>query len=457
MKKLFLLGILFPLLFVACSDDDDGVLVPQVTLTPGEVEEHSLSFSVDPLNADFCAYMYVEEGTAIPDAESVLNKGTKVPADVKSDVTLDELKDDVTYNIVAAVGNAKYTVLSEVLKLTTMMDIIPQVTLTAGKATENTLSFTVNPVDATSGAYVCLKAGTQLPSAEEVIDKGTKFDVKEQSEIVVEGLEAGTSYIIAAAVVNKKNFVLSEALEMKTSESKVVFASAEGEMYSSFADITFKDAAGNYELQLDFNTDFATLGYMPAGTYTVGSAEDFYIDPEVETTVLKSLKDGKSYKLTGGKVNVTITEKKEYHLDMDIVLDNGSKLVAEFEGKIKNIDVVYQLVVAEAKLREINDAVPGEYYIYMHDSDWNWELYVDFFADPESTALPAGTYKFTEDKKPGTFGPQSNIQIYTPYSNNKLTGGKIEVKVDGDTYTISMQLVGESGREMEGSFTGKIK
>lgn len=456
MRKLFF-GILVPLLFVACSDDDGGdVLVPQVSLTSGEVTEHSLSFSVIPANAEVCAYMCLEEGMAIPDAENVLSQGTKIAADKKSEIKLDELKAGISYNIVAAVANSNIKVLSETLKLTTAKEIIPEIAITAGTVGETSLSFLTKPINATSGAYVCLEADASMPSAEEIIAKGTAFDVKAESEVVVENLKAGTVYSIVAAVANKKNYAMSEVVEMKTLAPKVVFTSAEGEMYSGFADVTFKDAAGKYELQLDFNADFATSGYMPAGKYVVGSAEDFYIDIEAETTVLKSLADGKSFKLQSGHVTVSITEKKVYHIDIDVILAGGEKFVAEYEGDIKNMEVVYQLKPSEAQLHQINDAVPGEYYIFFHDSDWKWELYVDFFADPKSSALPAGTYKFASDKSKGTFGPQSNIQIYTPYSNNYIKGGEIEVKVDGETYTIVMKLVGDSGREMEGTYTGKI-
>ena len=355
---MFLLGaFLLPALFIAC-DDDDEVMVPTVTLTPGDVTEHTAMFTVESENADRCAFLYVEEGAPLADADKVLESGVKVEPSVLNQLTIENLKDNTTYNVVAAASNSEYKVLSEVWQFTTVKDIFK-------------------------------------------------------------------------------------------------FATAEGEMYSSYADVYLTDAEGKYKLSLDFNADFSEKGYLPEGTYTVGSADDFYIDTEV--SFLTTLADGKETYLKSGTVKVSINDKKEYHFEINLVLANDEEFVAEFEGDIKNMEVVYQMSVSEAKYTTLNDQLPGEYYVYMHDSDWNFELYVDFFADPASKTLPAGIYTFSNDKTPGSFGPLSSMQIYTPNTNNYITAGEVEVKVEGDVYTLNMKLVGENGREMVGTYTGAIK
>ena len=356
---MFLLGaLLLPALFIACDDDDDEVLVPTVTLTPGEVTEHTATFTVETTNAERCAYLYVEDGTPLTDANKVLETGVKVDPTVVDPITIESLKDNTTYNVVAAAANSGYKVLSEVWKFTTPKDIF-------------------------------------------------------------------------------------------------TFATADGEMYSSYADVYLTDAEGKYKLSLDFNADFSEKGYLPEGTYTVGSADDFYIDPEI-SSLLNLTNDEENY-LKSGSVKVTITKEKKYHFDINVVLDNDKTFEAEFEGDVKNMEVIYQMAISEANFKAVNDQKPGEYYVYMHDADWNFELYVDFFDDPASKTLSAGTYKFSNDKAPGTFGPLSNLQIYTPYTNNYITGGEVEVKLDGDTYTLNLKLVGENGREMAGTYTGAIK
>ena len=466
MRKLFLLGLLLPLWFVSCSDEEEVVEVPmpKVTLTAGVATEHVLNFGVMTENAEACAYLCLEEGQPLPDAEKVLKEGVAVEANQQTDVRVENLKDGANYNIVAAAANAKYKVLSEVLKMQTVKELMPKVSAVGGDATENSLSFVLKSEDAEKGAYVCLKAGDELMGAEDVLANGVPFEVNKEVSIVVEGLEADASYSIVAAVAYKENLAMTDPLLMRTKEkSEVVLAfdTAEGELYSSFADVAFEDADKQYRLSMSFNANCAEVGYLPAGTYTLLGGKDlkdeFAVDIDAETTNLTVVAENKVLKLTEGEVAVTITDTKKYRFEFSLTADNGVKYVGSYEGKVKGIDLVYQLEAVEASYRQLNDQMDGEYYVYFHDADWNWELYIDFFADPASTELPAGKYVFGENKTPGSFGPQSNIQIYTPYTNNYLTGGEVTVTIEGDVYTIEMYLVGESGREMEGTFTGKIK
>ena len=62
---------------------------------------------------------------------------------------------------------------------------------------------------------------------------------------------------------------------------------------------------------------------------------------------------------------------------------------------------------------DVNDYVKGEFYVKMNDADWNYEMVVDFFADADAAKLPAGTYTYSAENKPGTFGAKSCLNTYS--------------------------------------------
>lgn len=334
--------------------------------------------------------------------------------------------------------------------------LVPQVSITSGEITQTTLGFTVTPTNAETCAFVCLEEGMPIPSTEQILASGTKIPATMPTEQKIENLKSGQKYIIVAAVANEDLSAVSEPLHMMT--SKIKFDNSSAEVYSYYINVMFKDKADKYDLSLNFNVEIAEIGYLPAGTYplkaNLGDDDINMIETETESTSL--VIDGKAHKLTEGQVVTSITEDKKYHFDFNFTLDNGEKFVAEYEGEVENMSIVYPLIISEAKIHSINNAVPGEYYVYMHDADWKYELYVDFFSDPEAGALTPGTYVYSEDKTPGTFGPLSNIQIYQPYTNNSFKDGKIVVTVNGDDYTIELYLVADNGREMEGTYVGKL-
>lgn len=85
----------------------------------------------------------------------------------------------------------------------------PAVTLTAGTATETTLTFTLEAQNATEAAYLVLDAEAAAPAPETVFTDGTAADASKAGEYTVSGLKMGTAYQIAAAAKNA-NGIFSE-------------------------------------------------------------------------------------------------------------------------------------------------------------------------------------------------------------------------------------------------------
>lgn len=79
----------------------------------------------------------------------------------------------------------------------------PTVKVTAGTATETSLSFTIESTEATKVAYLVVE-GSDVPTASEVLANGKEAEANKKVEVTEEGLKESTEYIIVAAVQNSK-------------------------------------------------------------------------------------------------------------------------------------------------------------------------------------------------------------------------------------------------------------
>lgn len=98
-------------------------------------------------------------------------------------------------------------------------DKAPTITLTAGVATESTLTFTIATTDAAVLAYTVIdttNAGAIDDSAESIIEYGTALEAKASQEVTADNLNAETKYLILAAVANEAGKTVSQTLEMTT-------------------------------------------------------------------------------------------------------------------------------------------------------------------------------------------------------------------------------------------------
>ena len=336
----------------------------------------------------------------------------------------------------------------------------PSVTVTAGVAAETTLSFTITPENAEQCAYICVEKTQTVPAAEEILaSAGTQVSAAEATTVEVTDLAPETEYVIVAAASDGKKAVLSESITMTTLEKGAVaiaFDTASAGVYTGNATLVFTEATDTYQLSLDFYYDSSSR-VLPAGTYTIGSGSaPGMVDNNPSYTFLWLKKEGETpLPIASGTVTVAIDENNAYDIAAVLVTDQG-EFTATYKGDIEGISFVYDITSSAAKRIEPNNELPGEYYLKLNDADWKFEMVLDLYADPTSTTLPAGTYTVGADKTPGTVGPASCIDIYSPYSNDRFSEGTVVVTKEGNTYTLDMNLVGESGLEFSGTFTGEI-
>lgn len=194
--------------------------------------------------------------------------------------------------------------------------------------------------------------------------------------------------------------------------------------------------------------------YFEAGEYVVGATEGFRID--VNPSYSKLEQNGSSLGVTGGKLTVT-NEGAVYTLDADVTLSDGSEFKGRYVGELDtHFSVEFNKVLSAAKYDD-NERPAGNMYVKFNDADWKTEMALDMFADKSATTLPAGTYTYSTEGTPGTFGPLSYVDLYYPSSNNRMKeGSTVEVALDGETYTITMKLLFEDGRTANMIYNGEI-
>ena len=445
---------------------------PTVAIEVSQITTDSITFTIEATDANTITYLLVE-GTAAPDASSVLTEGVKVDTDT---ITCSELKPDTDYAIgVVAVNVEKQAYASTGAKTEAEEVPMPEVTISLreGSVTENTLSFFISSTNAYVLKWVCIEDGSRDVTAAQVIANGTSTEPNSESEVVVENLEPNTPYAIyAAASCNIEGFEpqLSDKLVIRTaeieptsytlSESTTATASKSSSTLDNYF-VTFTDETNGYTLRCDFYA--ATGDYLPSGEYTLGEAAEgvlnnrytsFMETPSSQMTLFES-----------GSITVEATPNEEtrkvqYTFNGNLYFANGDFVTLNYSGTVEGIELPEPLpdtpnipegatvftpdVEVKQPVRlHTSSLVPGEYYMKFYDSNWN-ELVLDLMLDPAicndgKDALPAGRYTMED----GTIDSYSNVALYNPYFSENFTEAELVVSVEGLEYELT--FIGTAG------------
>lgn len=178
-------------------------------------------------------------------------------------------------------------------------DAAPTVTLTAGEATTESLSFVLTPANATSVRYAVYKAGEALPTAEALLTSssgsaGTPADATVAETYVVNGLECSTEYTVVAAAHSSVGYSDLVTLDMTTATPAatvsltLVEAAAEKVVFSIASEYSSKvaylvteasaqapDAAyvlENGNVADDLSVQYTVAGLTPETAYVIYAA-----------------------------------------------------------------------------------------------------------------------------------------------------------------------------------------
>ncbi len=262
----------------------------------------------------------------------------------------------------------------------------------------------------------------------------------------------GLSYKFPAHQVESITFAQTTDVDVNT------FTSVTARAYSSGAvEATFSDPSNPKTVTLWIVGPSMTK-YLNEGVYTVSASGNMIIDSDKNYSFVTE--NGTNTAIKSGTMNVALSGK-EYTITFDLVLDDDTEFKGSYVGKMPgSVGKNFTLnTCQEPKVStDVSDYVAGEYYMKMNDSDWSYEMAIDFYADAKSQKLPAGTYTLSSEKTPGTFNTRSYLSIYSPSADYKFADGSTVTVSYGDDGTIKLQLnlITEDGRLIDMEYNGSI-
>lgn len=313
--------------------------------------------------------------------------------------------------------------------------VTPEVTVTAGEATETTLSFSVSTSDAFAAAYLCLTENEATPTAEDVLMKGKSIAVNKEVECSVTRLTDNTTYIIYAAAMSETEFALSNPVTMTTTEipaSPTATLSA-GEVEGKTFTFTITPAEAEFCAYKLYNQgDEATADdVLETGT-------EVAIDEPTEVE-LTDLSKGQYFIVAVAKngETVSLSEKLEFTI-------TGAESVIFTVDNVKG------------------ERYTGEAMLKIYDADLN-NLFVDYYHGSSESGLPAGTY--TWGYYPTSFDTPDAWKLWSYYTTMKVndidyefTGGTATVvRHDNGTFTLTFDLNRNDGKVVDFTWTGQIE
>lgn len=256
---------------------------------------------------------------------------------------------------------------------------------------------------------------------------------------------------------------------------------------------------GQY-MQLDLNTMFADNMIMD-GRYSFGGL--FSLTPgytlengKVDGTYVIDVDENGNMLIglaSSGSVTVTMTDYYYYEISIDLKTEDGYKMTGTFAGEIIFAGDTGSSTLTEDYIADFSGETNvaelvswGDFYGCGHI---NWTLQIETTKEDgsfegfsagligngmdEAAGLPAGTYKVYSDSE--GYAPFRFMKGYVDYDYLAETGwyskaedgftltgvapatdGTITVARDGDTYTISFELVDDSRHTFSGSWTGQF-
>lgn len=242
-----------------------------------------------------------------------------------------------------------------------------EIELSAGSATQNSLTFTVQTKNAERCSWVCVAPDGEIPTLENILETGTSVDVQQKATVEVPGLVADTEYTILAAVANGNAKKLSEKLVMRTlkPEEKPQPEILEANI---LLEATYRSdnqaGAGQYGLVIsnaeptangepsaigDFQLIFNLINVadadpmnavLPAGEYVVGKDFAPFTWNPTEGLCLSRIAEGAegldAQPMVDGIVTVK-NENNQYVIDLKVTLFSGKEMTVRYTGDISFI------------------------------------------------------------------------------------------------------------------------
>ena len=319
----------------------------------------------------------------------------------------------------------------------------PTIELSAGEATESSLSFTITTTEAESVAWLAIEASEATPTASEVLANGTKVEANKSVECTATGLEDGTEYTIVAAVKNSK------AVDKKEIKMTTEASDPESTQFKrkSAAEAEFTAEGGKGEIEYEIvnpieGTKVEAEADVEWITVTVGEKIAFVVEGNTATEAREGKITAKYGELSFEVKVKQAAKPNDQPVDEEV---NFTASVYEVQYYGTEFSAAYNYLVYLSDTGLSEDGIykqNGEYYML--------DIYAADSAENNSYTLPNGKYTASETPNAGTFGIGDygahikivdGVPTYTLYKQGTVTvsDGKIEAKImmeDGTVHNV---------------------
>ena len=319
----------------------------------------------------------------------------------------------------------------------------PTIELSAGEATESSLSFTITTTEAESVAWLAIEASEATPTASEVLANGTKVEANKSVECSATDLEQNTEYTIVAAVKNSKA-VDKKEIKMTTEASDP--ASTQFKRKSA-AEAEFTAEGGKGEIEYEIvnpieGTEVEAEADVEWIAVTVGEKIAFVVEGNTSTEAREGKITAKYGELSFDVKVKQAAKQNDQPVDEEVNF-TASVYEVQYYGTEYSAAYNYLVYLSDTGLNE--DGIykqNGEYYML--------DIYAADSAENNSYTLPNGKYNASETPNAGTFGigdfgahikVVDGVPTYTLYKQGTVTvsDGKIEAKImmeDGTVHNV---------------------
>ena len=319
----------------------------------------------------------------------------------------------------------------------------PTIELTAGEATESSLSFTIKTTEAESVAWLAIEASEATPTASEVLANGTKVEANKSVVCTATDLEENTEYTIVAAVKNSKA-VDKKEIKMTT---KSFDPEATQFKRTSEAEVEFTADGGKGEIEYELvnpieGTEVEAEADVVWITVTAGEKISFVVEGNTTTEARE------------GKITATYGD-----LSFEVKVKQAAK---QNDGPVEG-EVNFTASVYEVQYYGTEFSAAYNYLVYLSDTGLNedgiykqngeyymLDIYAADSAENNGYTLPNGKYTASDTSNAGTFGIGDygahikivdGVPTYSLYKQGTVTvsDGKIEAKImmeDGTVHNV---------------------
>lgn len=323
----------------------------------------------------------------------------------------------------------------------------PSVILTEGPVSQTSISFTIIPENAEECAYLITEKedGAEVPDAETIFKDGELLEEIKSQLIEKDGMEAGTEYVVTAAVRNQDLTAVSEQLILKTDSI------AQG----TTMEVTISDVSATTST-ITFTVTCANAGEAFYDVREKGVGEE----PDAAEITF----EGKSIP-TQEPQTITVDGKKDNTTYVIYAVveaaDSYDRVMDTYEITTEKLPDPEETDVETFSDGTLNVYGSGRNYVIETAND-SYQLKLDFYCDNANAYLPyVASHEYTYEKTGSTadwaIGTLTSVTDLSSGSRLELEKGSFTSAMENGEYTIEGQFVTTDNVEFKFKITGSLQ